>query len=54
MKLADGLLLKMLMKTFTAEGLQGTIKYISDNIDYWLELKLAYINSKIIEIHTST
>jgi hypothetical protein len=37
---------------FTAEGLQGTIKYISENIDYWLELKWAYVNSKIIEIHS--
>jgi hypothetical protein len=36
---------------FTAEGLQATIKHISENIDYWLELKWAYVNSEIIEIH---
>lgn len=37
---------------FTAEGLQATIKYISENIDYWLDLKWAYVNSKITEIHS--
>jgi hypothetical protein len=39
---------------FTAEGLQATIKYISENIDYWLELKWAYVNFEITEIHNPT
>jgi hypothetical protein len=37
---------------FTAEGLQATINYISENIDYWLELKWAYVNSGVIETHS--
>jgi len=37
---------------FTAEGLQGTIRYISENIDYWLNLSWAYVSSKVIEIHS--
>jgi len=36
---------------FTAEGLQGTIKYISENIDYWLN-GWAYVSAKVVEIHS--
>jgi len=36
---------------FTAEGLQATIRYISENIDYWLN-SWAYVSAKIIEIHS--
>lgn len=36
---------------FTAEGLQGTIRYISENIDYWLN-GWAYVLAKVIEIHS--
>jgi len=39
---------------FTAEGLQATIKYISENLNYWLGLKLPYVNSEIAEIHNPT
>lgn len=38
---------------FTAEGLQATIKYISENMNYWLELKLAYVNSRVTETHSA-
>jgi hypothetical protein len=35
----------------TAEGLQGTIRYISQNLDYWLG-EWAYVSSRVTEIHT--
>jgi len=35
---------------FTAEGLQATIRYISENLDYWLG-GWAYVSSKVIETH---
>jgi hypothetical protein len=35
----------------TAEGLQGTISYISENMDYWLN-GWAYVSSKVVEIHS--
>ena len=35
----------------TAEGLQATIQYISENLDYWLDLGLAYVDSKVTSIH---
>jgi len=35
----------------TAEGLQGTIRYISENIDYWLN-NWAYVSSRVVEIHS--
>ena len=35
---------------FTAEGLQGTIEYISTHIDDWLN-GWAYVSSKIVEVH---
>jgi len=35
----------------TAEGLQASIKYISENLDYWLN-GYAYVSSKVIEIHS--
>jgi len=38
---------------FTAEGLQATIIYISENIDYWLN-GWAYVSAKVTEIHNST
>ena len=34
----------------TAEGLQATIRYISENLDYWLELGWAYVSARIAEI----
>lgn len=38
----------------TAEGLQATIKYISENLDYWLNLGWAYVYAKVTEIHFSS
>jgi hypothetical protein len=35
----------------TAEGLQATIKYISENLDYWLD-GYAYVSSKVVETHS--
>jgi hypothetical protein len=37
---------------FTAEGLQATIIYISENIDYWLN-GWAYVSAEVTEIHSS-
>lgn len=34
----------------TAEGLQATIKYISENLDYWLG-GWAYVSASVTEIH---
>ena len=35
---------------FTAEGLQATIRYISENLDYWLN-GWAYVSAEVTEIH---
>lgn len=37
---------------FTAEGLQATIKYISENMDYWLN-GWAYVPARVAEIRNS-
>lgn len=34
----------------TAEGLQATIQYISENLDYWLG-GWAYVSARVTEIH---
>ncbi len=36
---------------FTAEGLQATIRDMSLDIDYWLNLGWAYVGAVVIEIH---
>ena len=38
---------------FTAEGLQATIRYISENLDYWLD-GWAYVHAKVTEIHSKS
>ena len=35
----------------TAEGLQATIQYISENLNYWLDLGWAYVDAIVTEIH---
>jgi hypothetical protein len=37
----------------TAEGLQGTIEYISTHMDYWLN-SWAYVSAKVVEVHSET
>jgi len=36
---------------FTAEGLQATIRYISENLNNWLN-GWAYISAKVLEVHS--
>ena len=36
----------------TAEGLQASIRYISENLNYWLG-GWAYVSAKVTEIHSS-
>jgi hypothetical protein len=36
----------------TAEGLQGKIQFISDDLDYWESLGVVYISAIVIEVHT--
>lgn len=36
---------------FTAEGLQATISYISENLDYWLD-GWAYVQATVSEVHS--
>ena len=36
---------------FTAEGLQATIRYVSENLDYWLG-GWAYVSGKVVEVHS--
>jgi len=38
---------------FTAEGLQATIRYISENLDYWLG-GWAYVHAKVTEVHSKS
>jgi len=37
---------------FTAEGFQATIRDISADIDYWLNLVWAYVSAKVVEVHS--
>ncbi|MFH1821770.1 MAG: hypothetical protein ABH852_04955 [Methanobacteriota archaeon] len=37
---------------FTAEGLQGTIAFISSDIGYWEKLGWTYVSSKVVEVHS--
>jgi hypothetical protein len=37
----------------TAEGLQATIRYISENLDYWLG-GWAYVYAKVTEVHSKS
>jgi hypothetical protein len=37
----------------TAEGLQSTLKDISRDLDYWLDLEYSYVFAKVIEIQYS-
>jgi len=36
----------------TAEGLQATIRDISADIDYWLNLGWTYVGSRVVEVHS--
>lgn len=36
---------------FTAERLQATIRFISEDLDYWIGLGWTYILAKVSEIH---
>jgi len=38
----------------TAEGLQATIQFISEDLDYWLDLGWAYVSAQVAEIHDYT
>ena len=39
----------------TVEGMQATIRHISEDLDYWLELGLiVYVSATVAEIHTET
>lgn len=38
----------------TAEGLQSTVRDISENLDYWLDIGYAYVFAKVTEIHNSS
>ena len=35
----------------TAEGLQAAIQFISEDLDYWLDLGWAYVSAQVTEIH---
>lgn len=35
----------------TAEGLQTTIRDISENLDYWIRIGHPYVFAKVVEIH---
>ncbi len=36
----------------TAEGLQATIEYISENLDYWLDIGQAFVFAKVVATYT--
>jgi len=36
----------------TIEALQATIRYITENIDYWLNIGRAYVSARVVEIHS--
>ena len=38
---------------FTIEGAQATIRFISEDIDYWIRFGIAYVGSKVVEILSS-
>lgn len=38
----------------TAGGLQATIQFISEDLDYWLSLEWAYVSAQVTEVHNYT
>jgi hypothetical protein len=36
---------------YTIEGAQATIRYISQDIDYWIDFGIAYVGATVVEIH---
>jgi hypothetical protein len=41
----------IIIALFTIEGAQTTIHFLSEDIEYWINFGIAYIGSKIIEVH---
>ena len=41
----------IIIARITIEGAQATIRFISENIDYWLNFGIAYVGSTVIETH---
>jgi hypothetical protein len=41
----------IIIAQFTIEGAQTTIRFLSEDIDYWINFGIAYIGSTVIEIH---
>ena len=39
---------------FTAEGLQASIKLVSSDIDYWVNLGYACVGAKVVETHIAS
>jgi hypothetical protein len=37
---------------YTIEGAQTTIRFLSEDIEYWINFGIAYIGSTVIEIHS--
>lgn len=35
----------------TIEGAQATIRYISENLEYWLTFGIAYVGAVVLEVH---
>ncbi len=35
----------------TIEGAQATIRYISENLEYWLTFGVAYVGAIVLEVH---
>jgi hypothetical protein len=41
----------IIIAQFTIEGAQTTIRFLSEDIEYWINFGIAYIGSTVIEIH---
>jgi FPC/CPF motif-containing protein YcgG len=41
----------IIIAQYTIEGAQTTIRFLSEDIEYWINFGIAYIGSTVIEIH---
>ena len=41
----------IIIAQFTIEGAQTTIRFLSEDIEYWMNFGITYIGSTVIEIH---
>jgi hypothetical protein len=42
----------IIIAQYTIEGAQATIRFISEDIDYWINFGITYVGSKVVKTHS--